>query len=490
MVCQSLYCCNMRIVHAASEMFPYIKTGGLADAVAALAGALADKGHEIAVFIPGYRSVLDGPHMIGAKQTHRLKIEMGDTFLAGEVLTLNPRPGVTLHLICREEFFDRKRPYWTGERDYDDNDARFIFFQKAVVELLRLTDFKADIVHCHDWQTGMLPLFLREAERRYELTLALKTVFTIHNIAYQGVFPRKSFALANLPEELMTIDGLEYYDQMCMLKGGILYADRVTTVSPQYAKEIQTPTFGNGMDGVIRTRLEDLYGLLNGIDTAVWNPATDASLPAKYSAEDVSGKALCRTKLIKESGLNNKFKGPVFGMVCRFTPAKGLDLILGAKEFFATENCRLVILGGGERKYEASLREFAESLPGKVAIFVRQDETMSHLVEAGSDFFLMPSLFEPCGLNQMYSQAYGTVPLVSNVGGLVDTVTDIVVNPQAGTGIVFVPKQEEFTAGLKRAMALYADEAKFAVVQKRAMQRDFSWTNAVAAYEALYIAAL
>ena len=480
----------MRIVHAASEMFPYIKTGGLADAVAALAGALADKGHEIAVFIPGYRSVLDGPHVAGAKPSHKLKVEMGDSFLAGDVYTLDPRPGVTLYLICREEFFDRKLPYWTGERDYDDNDARFIFFQKAVVELLRLTDFKADIVHCHDWQTGMLPLFLREAERRYELTLALKTVFTIHNIAYQGVFPRKSFALANLPEELMTIDGLEYYDQMCMLKGGIVYADRVTTVSPQYAKEIQTPEFGNGMDGVIRTRLEDLHGLLNGIDTAVWSPAIDASIPAKYSAQDLAGKAVCRAKLLKEFGWNSKFKGPVFGMVCRFTPAKGLDLILGAKDFFVEANCRLVILGGGEKKYEVSLREFAATMPGKVAVFVRQDETMSHLVEAGSDFFLMPSLFEPCGLNQMYSQAYGTVPLVSNLGGLVDTVTDIDVAPEFGTGIVFPPKQEEFTAGLQRALVLYADQTKYAAVQRRAMERDFSWTNAVAGYEQLYTEAL
>ena len=480
----------MRIVHAASEMFPYLKTGGLADAVAALTGALADKGHEVAVFIPGYRSVLDGPYVAGAKTSHKLKVEMGDTFLAGDVYTLNPRPGLTLYLICREEFFDRKLPYWTGERDYDDNDARFIFFQKAVVELLRLTDFKADIVHCHDWQTGMLPLFLREAERRYEVTLALKTVFTIHNIAYQGVFPRKSFALANLPEELMTIDGLEYYDQMCMLKGGIVYADRVTTVSPQYAKEIQTPEFGNGMDGVIRTRLEDLHGLLNGIDTAVWNPATDASLPARFSEEEMGGKSLCRAKLLKEFGWNNKFKGPVFGMVCRFTPAKGLDLILAAVDVFAQENCRLVILGGGEKKYEASLREFAAAHPGKVGVCVRLDETMSHLVEAGADFFLMPSLFEPCGLNQMYSQAYGTVPLVSNVGGLVDTVTDIDVSPGTGTGIMFSPKQEEFVAGLKRALALYADKEKYVAVQRRAMQKDFSWTNAVAAYEQLYTDAL
>ncbi|MES1167950.1 MAG: glycogen/starch synthase, partial [Oleiharenicola lentus] len=189
----------MRIAHAASEVFPYLKTGGLADMVAALSGTLVDRGHEVAVFMPGYRSVLEGPHAASAVLSHKLKIEMGDAYLAGDVYTLKPRPGLTLHLIAREEFFDRKLPYWTGERDYDDNDARFIFFQKAVVELLRLTDFKADIVHCHDWQTGLLPLFVRDAERRYDVTLALKTVFTIHNIAYQGIFPRKSFHLTNLP---------------------------------------------------------------------------------------------------------------------------------------------------------------------------------------------------------------------------------------------------------------------------------------------------
>jgi starch synthase len=480
----------MRIAHAASELFPYLKTGGLADAVGALTGALADRGHELAVFMPGYRSVLDGPHAAGAKPSHKLKIEMGDTFLAGDVYTLTPRPGLTLHLICREEFFDRKLPYWTGERDYDDNDARFIFFQKAVVELLRLTDFKADIVHCHDWQTGLLPCFLRDAERRYEVTLALKTVFTIHNIAYQGVFPRKSYALTNLPEDLMTIDGLEYYDQMCMLKAGIVFADRVTTVSPQYAKEIQTPEFGNGMDGVIGTRLDDLHGLLNGIDTAVWNPATDPSLPARYTVADLSGKVVCRAKLVKEFGWNHKFKGPVFGMVCRFTPGKGLDLVLGAREFFEKEACRLVILGGGEKKYEALVKEFAAALPAKVGVCVRHDEVMSHLVEAGADFFLMPSLFEPCGLNQMYSQAYGTVPLVSNVGGLVDTVTDIAVSPETGTGIVCAPKQEEFNAALHRALGLFEDKVRYAAAQRHAMLQDFSWTKAVAAYEQLYNDAL
>ena len=480
----------MRIAHAASELFPYLKTGGLADAVAALTGTLADRGHELAVFMPGYRSVLDGPHVAGLKPSHKLKIEMGEVFLAGDVYTLKLRPGLTLYLVCREEYFDRKLPYWTGERDYDDNDARFIFFQKAVVELLRLTDFKADIVHCHDWQTGMLPLFLREAERRYSVTLALKTVFTIHNIAYQGVFPRKSYALTNLPEDLLTIDGLEYYDQMCMLKAGIVYADKVTTVSAQYAKEIQTPEFGNGMDGVIGTRLDDLHGLLNGIDTAVWNPSTDQSLPARFSVDDLAGKSKCRARLIKEFNWSGTFKGPIFGMVCRFTPAKGLDLVLGAKEFFARENCRLVVLGSGEKKYEELLKEFAAQNPGKVGLCVRHDEAMSHLVEAGSDFFVMPSLFEPCGLNQMYSQAYGTVPLVSNVGGLVDTVTDIDAHPETGTGIMFPPKQPDFDAALRRAMTLFADRARYAAAQRRAMQKDFSWTRAVAAYEQLYTEAL
>jgi starch synthase len=480
----------MRIAHAASEVFPYLKTGGLADMVAALAGALADRQHEVAVFMPGYRSVFDGPHAKAAVLTHRLKIEMGDTFLAGDVYTLQARPGLTLHFVCREEYFDRRRPYWTGERDYDDNDARFIFFQKAVVELLRLTDFKADIVHCHDWQTGLLPLFLRYAEQRYGVTLALKTVFTIHNIAYQGIFPRKSFYLTNLPEELMGIDALEYYDQMCMMKGGIVFADLVTTVSPRYAKEIQTPEFGNGMDGVIATRREDLHGILNGIDTGVWNPATDGALPARYSAENMAGKAICRARLLEEAGLKGDLRGPVFGMVCRFTAGKGLDLVLAAEDFFAKEDCRLVVLGGGERKYEEAMQALARKLPGKVAVSVRLDEAMSHLVEAGADFFLMPSLFEPCGLNQMYSQAYGTVPLVTRVGGLVDTVVDIDAAPDEGTGIMFPPTQAGFAGGLRRALALYADKAKYAAVQRRAMRRDFSWKKAVAAYEELYANAL
>lgn len=480
----------MRIVHAASEMFPWLKTGGLADVVAALSGALADNGHDVAVFLPGYRSVLDKAVPAGAARSHQLKIEMGDAFLAADIYTLSPRPRLTLHLVCREEFFDRRQPYWTGERDYDDNDARFIFFQKAAVEVLRLTDFKADIVHCHDWQTGLLPIFLRDAERRHSVTLALKTVFTIHNIAYQGVFPKKSFPLTNLPEEMLTIDGIEYYDQLSMLKGGVLFADLVTTVSPQYAHEIQTPEFGHGMDGVIRTRVDDLHGLINGVDTAVWNPATDQSLPARFNADDLTGKETCRAKLLREFGWSAKFKGPIFAMISRMTPAKGHDFVLAAIPFFTEENCRLVVLGSGEKKYEVEFMELSVKHRDKIGVSVRLDEAMSHLIEAAADFFLMPSLFEPCGLNQMYSLNYGTIPLVSRVGGLVDTVKDIDEHPEDGTGLMFAPKQEEFDAALRRALKLYADKPRLAAVRGRGMRQDFSWKKAVEAYERLYHAAL
>ncbi len=271
----------MKIVHVASELFPYMKTGGLADAVSALASALADNGHDVAVFLPGYRAALEHKDAAGAVRSLRVRVEMGEDFLGGDVRVISPRKNLKIHFICREEFFDRRAPYGNGERDYDDNMERFVFFCKAVVETLRVTDAKADIVHCHDWQAALLPVLLRESERRHGVTLALKTVFTIHNIAFQGVFPAKTFPRTNLPDELYAIDGLEYYSQINLLKGGILFADRVTTVSPRYAKEIQTPEFGCGLDGVAQTRAEDLVGLLNGVDTAIWNPGTDTLLPAR-----------------------------------------------------------------------------------------------------------------------------------------------------------------------------------------------------------------
>jgi starch synthase len=476
----------MKIVHAASEMFPYMKTGGLADAVGALAASLAEKGHEVSVFLPGYRSALEHRDAAGAARKLRLKIEMGDQFLSGDVRVFSPRKNLTVYLICREEFFDRRGPYGNGERDYEDNADRFIFFCKGVAETLRLADLQADVVHGHDWQGALLPLLVRDMERRHGVTLAMKTVFTIHNIAYQGLFPAKTFARTNLPEELNNMDGLEYYSQINLLKGGILFADRVTTVSPRYAQEIQTPEFGCGLDGVVQTRAEDIVGLLNGIDTSIWNPATDALLPARYSAQNLAGKKECRAELLKRCGFLEDFTGPVFGMVCRLVEQKGVDLVLANQDFFLEQNCRLVVLGSGDKRMEDELRALATRARDKVSLSAKLDEGMSHLIEAGSDFFVMPSLFEPCGLNQMYSQAYGTVPIVSRVGGLADTVIDADENPETGTGIMCAPDAQHLRDALERALALFADPARYGRVQQRDMARDFSWKVAAKGYEQLY----
>lgn len=480
----------MKIVHVASELFPYMKTGGLADAVGALCAALADNGHDVSVFLPGYRAALEHKDAAGATRKLRLKVEMADDFLSGEVRVFAPRKNLKVYLICREEFFDRRAPYGNGERDYEDNAERFIFFCKAVVETLRLGDLQADVVHCHDWQAALLPVLLREAERRHGVTLALKTIFTIHNIAYQGVFPRKVFARTNLPDELFHMDGLEYYSQVNLLKGGILFSDRVTTVSPRYAKEIQTAEFGCGLDGVIQTRADDIVGLLNGVDSAVWNPAIDPLIPARYSAVNIAGKNVCRVELLKRCGFAADFKGPIFGMVARLTEQKGIDFVLANRDFFLAHECRLVVLGSGDRRMEEELRELGAAAPQKVYMSAKLDEPMSHLIEAGSDFFVMPSVFEPCGLNQMYSQVYGTVPVVSRVGGLVDTVIDADEDPGNGTGLMCEPNAASLRDALQRALILFADKPRFSAVQQRGMARDFSWKVAAAGYERLYHDAL
>lgn len=476
----------MKIVHVASELFPYVKTGGLADAVASLAGMLADSGHEVAVFLPGYRAALEHRDAAAAERRYRLKVEMGAQYLSGDVRVFLPRPNLSIFLICREEFFDRRGPYGNGERDYEDNSDRFIFFCKGVVETLRLADMQADVVHAHDWQAALLPLLLREAERRQGGMLAMKTIFTIHNIAFQGIFPRAVFARTNLPDELNSVDGLEYYEQINFMKAGILFADRVTTVSPRYAEEIQTPEFGCGLDGVVQTRESDLVGLLNGVDTKVWNPATDPLLPARYSRTDLTGKRACRAELLKRFGFAPDFDGPVFGMVCRLAEQKGVDLVLANQGFFLSQSCRLVVLGAGEPRYEAAMKALVARAPTKIALSAKLDEPLSHLIEAGSDFFLMPSLFEPCGLNQMYSQIYGTLPVVSRVGGLVDTVIDAAQQPDKGTGLMCEPTSASLLDALTRAVTLFDDKPRYAAVQQRAMAREFGWKVAAAGYERLY----
>ncbi|MBK1879778.1 glycogen synthase GlgA [Pelagicoccus mobilis] len=475
----------MKIVHAASEMFPYVKTGGLADVCGSLFKSLAGVGHEVSFFLPGYRKIIESKEFESAKLKVVLQVELGEQFLRGEVWAISLGKRQTLYIIRRDEYFDRSNLYGTRERDYDDNDARFIYFSKAVVQAMRLLDIKADILHCHDWQTGLLPLFLRMAEQETGMTLALKTFFSIHNLAFQGLYPRSSFKLTNLPEEFNAIDGLEFYEQISMIKGGIFFADKIMTVSPNYAREILTPRFGCGLEGALKVREEDLVGIANGIDTEVWNPRKDPYLLNHYGANDLSGKALCQEALLNKVGLK-KGEGPVYGLVARLTEQKGVDLLLKRMNFFVKNDCRIVLLGKGDPTYEKALRRWAKSHPEHVAVCIVLDEEMSHLVEAGSDYFIMPSVFEPCGLNQMYSQRYGTLPLVSGVGGLKDTVVDIVSDPKEGTGIVFEPNEEAYAQALEDSLSLYNDQKAFLHAIKRAMKRDFSWKRVTAEYEALY----
>ncbi len=477
----------MKIAHATGELYPYVKTGGLADAAGAIVESLADHGHEVSVFLPAYRAVMEAPELPEPEKLLSFGVEMGDAFLRGEILVCRPRKNLTLYLIGRDEYFDRQFPYGRPDRDYEDNAERFIFFAKAVVEAHIRLGLKPDVVHCHDWQTALIPILLRIEERRRALAIAGKTVLTIHNLAFQGVFPRKTFDLTNLPEELLHIDGLEFYGQINLLKGGILFADRLTTVSPTYAREILTPEFGCGLEGVLRLRADDLVSVLNGIDTSVWNPEKDKHLPAQYSAGNLDGKLLCRKALLRASGFDESFAGPVFGMICRFTEQKGILLVPHTAEFFQGDRARLVILGSGAPEYEQGIRMLAERRPDAVHASFLLDESLSHLIEAGSDFFLMPSIFEPCGLNQMYSQHYGTVPVVSRVGGLADTVVDIDESPGRGTGIHFLPNSvESLLDALERAETLYRDAPEMRAIILRGMKADFSWSAAVRHYENLY----
>ena len=477
----------MNIVHVASEMFPYIKTGGLADVVGALAKILARRGHDVTVFLPGYREVIEHPEIAPqSRRIQRLRIEMGDRFMTGDVRLFSPEPNLKIYLICREEFFDRKLPYGTGERDYEDNHLRFIFFCKAVIAVMRRMDLQADIVHGHDWPAGLLPLLLRVEEERSGSSLATRTVHTIHNIAFQGLFPMRSFHRTNLPDELMGVDGVEFYGQVSMMKAGLQFADLITTVSPNYAKEILTPEFSCGLEGVVQLRAEDLVGMINGIDTEVWNPANDPLIPGHYTASDMGGKKLCRAELLKEHGFDPQFKGPIFGMVCRLTEQKGIQLILANEDLIEAEKLKLIVIGTGDPELESQMRDLASRFPDKVAFVATIDEKGSHRVEAGSDFFLMPSLFEPCGLNQMYSQNYGTIPVAARVGGLLDTIIDMGDDPELGTGILVDPDEEGFAQGMQQALALFADRKSYAAVQARGMKMDFSWDQAVTSYESFY----
>jgi len=468
-------------------MTPYAKTGGLADVVGALAPELAALGHQVTCCLPFYRSVRASLPAVRATGIS-LAIPMGSQTVRAEVLEAVLPQGVRLLLINREEYFDRAELYHTGVRDYEDNAERFLFFAKAVAEVATRPDWRADVVHCHDWQTAFVPVQFRY-QRQVHQGPVPPTVLTIHNLAYQGVFWGLDFPLTNLPEAFFGPAGLEFHGQLNLLKGGILAADQVTAVSPTYAREIQTLLGGFGLDGILRARTDRLVGILNGADYVTWDPATDNHLSARYRVDDLSGKERCRGDLLRRLGLDTKRRGPVLALISRLTELKGIDLVVEAAAAVVADGAALVMLGKGDRRYEQALWELANRFPRQVAVRVEMNEELAHQIQAGADMLLVPSRAEPCGLTQIYAMRYGTIPVVRAVGGLRDTVAPCDARARRGTGFRF----ETYTAAalhgaLRRARAVFDEPRRWRALMRRAMAADFSWRQSALRYEKLYTA--
>lgn len=476
----------MRILHVASEVAPYSKTGGLADVLGALPRALADLGHEVAVVTPRYRSV--EPERFGLMRRLRgLAAPLGrDTVSVGVYEGQLPStPRVRVYLIDHPPSFDRDGLYGDARGDYADNPRRFALLGAAALALSAEFGAWPEVLHAHDWQGGPAILY---AQRRWGALPRPKTVFTIHNLAFQGNFAPSVIDELGLPWESYTPDGYEFYGQASFLKAGLALADRLTTVSPTYAKEIQTPEQGFGLDGMLRARAGRLTGILNGVDYEAWSPATDRHLAAPYSAESLGGKRVCKAALQRELGLPVRADVPLCGSVSRLTDQKGFDLVIAAlPELLATSALQYVVLGSGDPRLEAQLRELATTYPKQLAVKIGYDEALAHRIEAGCDLYVMPSRFEPCGLNQLYSLRYGTPPIVRATGGLEDSIVDFDARSASGTGFkleAYAP--EALAATWRRALAAFAAPESFAALVRRGMTQDFSWTRSAQAYARLY----
>ncbi|HVO58463.1 MAG TPA: glycogen synthase GlgA [Dongiaceae bacterium] len=476
----------MRILFVASEGLPFSKTGGLADVVEALPKALVARGHEVAVVLPRYRGTQAATMVLPS-----LTIPIGARLRFPAVLDGTILNGVRYFFVDDPPYFDRDGgPYGNAAGDYPDNAERYSEFCRAAIEIAKHV-WPADVFHCHDWQTALLPVLLRTSYGDDPAVRDLPVVFTIHNMGYQGSFRRDALGRAGIPEVLFNPGALEFYGDVNFLKGGLLYADYLTTVSPRYSKEIQTPEYGYGLDGVVKSRGDRVVGILNGVDYSIWNPAKDTFIAARYSAKDLAGKQACKQDVLQAFGLvNDNPHRALLGIVSRFADQKGFDLIADRAHEMMREDVMLVVLGSGERKYEDLFRALASAYPGRVGLKFAYDNAVAHKIEAGADIFLMPSRYEPCGLNQIYSLKYGTVPVVRATGGLDDTVESFDLEHGTGTGFKFAEYSgSAFLYAVKQALHHYADERIWKRIQLNGMVKDFSWKTPAAEYAKLYEAA-
>ena len=472
----------MRILFVASEALPYAKTGGLADVIEALPRALVKVGHEVAVFLPRYRGVKFTSVVIPSltiPQATRLRFP---SITNGALIR-----GVRYFFLDDHFYFDRDGIYGDKNHEYPDNAERYMEFSRAAIELAKQA-WLPDIIHCHDWQTAMIPVLLRSSYADDPLVKNIPVVFTIHNIGYHGIFPKEAIERAGIPPGVFHPSGIEFFGNVNFLKGGLIYSDYLTTVSRKYAQEIQTPEFGFGLEGVIRSRGERLVGILNGVDYSAWSPNHDTLLPMKYSGKNLAGKRVCKQKLLEEFKLESEnLNRPVLGMVSRFADQKGFDLVAKIVEDLLNEDLLLAVLGTGDQRYEDLFRALATDYPGRVGARIVYDNALAHLVEAGSDMFLMPSRYEPCGLNQIYSLRYGTVPIVRATGGLDDTIEPFDLQHGTGTGFKFTEYSgSALLHAIRQALHHYSDDGVWRRIQLNGMAKDFSWNTSAAEYAKLY----
>jgi len=473
----------VHVLFAASECVPYSKTGGLADVVGALPRAVAELGHQVTVYLPLYRQTrLKNPKTVIASIT----VPFDDRYRFCSVLDGGQQHGIQFYFIDYPPFYDRDALYGTPLGDYHDNPERFALYCRAVLEAAKILGVP-DVFHCHDWQTALIPVLLRTLYDEDPSFSEIPTVFTIHNMGYQGIFSPDTLPLLMLPWDLFTITKLEFFGKVNFLKGALTYSDFITTVSRKYAQEIQTVEYGFGLEGVLRSRNPNVAGILNGVDYNEWNPETDCHIAAHFSPDSLDGKKECRRDLLSNFSLDPESTTPIIGIVSRFAAQKGFDLISLAADRLARENVTVVTLGAGDKDYEDLFRRLVRQYPGHFAVKVGYDNDLAHKIEAGSDIFLMPSRYEPCGLNQIYSLKYGTVPIVRATGGLDDTIDPYDMRTGKGTGFKFHEyTPEALLTTVRAALACYAKPSEWRKLMLNGMSKDFSWTVAGREYIRIY----
>jgi len=480
----------MKILLASSEAHPYSKTGGLADMVGALAKTLAQLGHQVGLATPLYSGIRERFPELN-RLNWPLDFQLGAHRVQGEVWSLEAGDGLTIYFVDQPSFYQRTDLYQVQGADYSDNAERFVFFSKAVADLALRLPWKPEIAHLNDWQSGLAALFLEHERKLGGKASAPRTCLTIHNLAYQGVFPAAKYSLTNLPMDYLTPAGAEFYGHFNCLKAGISYSDILTTVSPRYAREIMTAEFGCGLDGLLRDRQASLIGILNGVDYTEWKTVNNPFLSHAYTPEDFDGKRANKLDLQKEFGLPVSAETPLFGSIGRMVEQKGVDIMLGALEEMLSADLQAIVLGSGASVFQKAFQQLAARFPSRLAVHVGWDQELPHRIEAGSDFFLMPSRFEPCGLNQMYSLRYAAIPIVRITGGLDDTVIDIVEDPALADGIKFGAYSTSALArSIRKALSLFKEQELLTHFRRNAMAADFSWDRTATKYVQTYERAL